>query len=61
MNELFPKKCKINFSLPFNSQISTHIVAPYNSTLSLSQDINLCDLTIAADNKSLYYLAAKNL
>ena len=58
---MFPKSCKINFSLPYNNQISTHIIAPYNTTLSLAQDVNLSDLTVTADNKSLYYLASKKL
>ena len=58
---MFPKSCKINFSLPYNNQISTHIIAPYNTTLSLAQDINLSDLTITVNNKSLYYLASKKL
>jgi tubulin alpha len=50
----FGKKTKMSFTIMPSPNISTSVVEPYNSVLSLHNMVDLTDVTVMLDNEALY-------
>ncbi|KAH7707146.1 alpha-tubulin [Aphelenchoides avenae] len=57
----YSKKCKLEFCVYPAPQVSTAIVEPYNSLLTVHTTLEYSDVSFLVDNEAIYQIAKKNL